>query len=618
MSLRTICCALLVALLAWAALPMAAQTTNTGQSGPDNNLVQPSPAGSAAAPAGDAGETKPAKWEVFTGYSWMNSNSTLTGTKTLGTPPTPVPVTEELKDAKGGFVVDISYFFNRWFGITFDSGAHFGNNYDYDEALVGPTIRFPAEHVQPFIHVLGGWTRLSPGILNSNDVFGLAGGGGIDLKVSRHLNIRLAEADYIYAQHNYGAGNPKYVDSIRLSTGLVFLGGIGEELPVSATCSVDKAEVWAGEPVKASVAPRNFNPKHKLNYDWTTNGGKVEGSGETVTVNTTGVAEGQSYNVSVKVTDPHDKKAVTSCQASFATKKRLPPTINCSANPTTVIQGGAITVHSDASSPQGGPVTVNITSTCGVSGQGTDVSVDTSNLQPGSCTVTCNVTDDHQLTGSNSTSFTVQPKPTPTPTPVRAPNLELRSVYFATAQPTARNPNAGLVKSQQDTLKEIASEFQKYLAVKPDAKLMLQAHADPRGGAAYNQKLTERRAARVKNFLVEQGVPDGSLETQALGIQEQLTPDQVRQSLEDDPTLTANEKKRIVRNMRTIVLAANRRVDITLNAPGVPSRLSERRFPFSAADALSLIGGREKPKAAPKTTPRRPARRPARRTTKKK
>lgn len=615
MALRSICRSLLVALLVAVTLPLAAQTTSTGQSSTDNNYVQPNTASSnSPAPPSDAGGSKPAKWEFFAGYSWMNSNSTITGLKNVGLPPMLVPETLKLKDAPGGFVVAGSYFFNRWFGLTVDTGGHFGNNYDYDEAMIGPTLRFPAEHLQPFIHAMGGWTRLSPSNQQQNDVFGLMGGGGLDLKVAKHLNIRLAEADYIYAQHNFGAGNPKYVDNVRLSTGLVLLAGVGEELPVSATCSVDKAEVWAGEPVKASVAPHNFNPKHTLKYDWTTNGGKVEGSGDTVTINTTGVAEGQSYNVSVHVTDPKDKKAVASCQSSFATKKRLPPTITCSANPNSVVQGDPITIHSDASSPQGGPVTAAITSNCGVTGQGTDVSVNTSTVQPGSCNVTCTVTDDHQLTGSSSTSFSVQPKPTPTPPPP-PPTLTLRSVYFATAQPTVKNPNGGLVKSQQDTLRGIAEEFKKYLAAKPDATLILQAHADPRGGVAYNEKLTERRASRVKSFLVEQGVPEASLQTQALGIQHQLTPDEVRQSMEDDPTLTPGEKRRLLRNMRTIVLAANRRVDISLNAPGVETQASKRQYPFAAADALSLIGGREKPKAAPKAPPKR---RPAARSKKKK
>lgn len=608
MSLRSISRILLLTLLTWAILPLAAQTTSTGQSSTDNNYATSSTpsSGTLAAPAGDAGETKPAKWEIFAGYSWMNSNSTLTGAKAVGNPPVIIPVTEELKDAKGGFVVDISYFFNKWFGITFDSGAHFGNNYDYDEVMVGPTIRFPAEHLQPFIHALGGWTRLAPGFLEYNDVFGLAGGGGIDLKVARHLNIRLAEADYIYAQHNYGAGNPKYVDNVRLSTGLVFLAGIGEELPVSATCSVDKPEVWAGEPVKASVAPRNFNPKHTLTYDWTTNGGKVQGTGDTVTVDTTGVAEGQSYNVSVRVSDPHNKKAVTSCQTTFNTKRRLPPTISCQANPNSVVQGDPITIHSDASSPQGGPVTVAITSNCGVSGQGTDVAVDTSTIQPGSCSVTCTVTDDHGLTSSNTAPFTVNPKPVEHH---EAPkNITLRSVYFATAIPTTARPERGLVSSQQVTLDDVATSFIQYHNQVPGSKLDLQGFADPRGGEEYNKKLSERRVAITQKYLIAKGVPADAFQTEYFGKDRQLSAEEVRAELDKNPELnqlTPGERKRILRNMRTIELASNRRVDVSLITPDQnTTQTTVREYPFRAADWLTLIGGREKPKP---TAPKGPA-----------
>jgi hypothetical protein len=172
-----------------------------------------------------------------------------------------------------------------------------------------------------------------------------------------------------------------------------------------------------------------------------------------------------------------------------------------------------------------------------------------------------------------------------------------------------KNPNGGLVRSQQATLTGIADEFKKYIAVKPDAKLVLQAHADPRGTEEYNQSLTERRADATKSFLVAHGIPAENLETQPLGKQHQLTPEEVKQSMEDDPSLTPGEKKRLTRNMHTIVLAANRRVDIQLNAPGVAQQQSVHEFPFSAADALSLIGGREKPKPAP--TAKKPARKRA-------
>ncbi len=39
-------------------------------------------------------------------------------------------------------------------------------------------------------------------------------------------------------------------------------------------------------------------------------------------------------------------------------------------------------------------------------------------------------------------------------------------------------------------------------------------------------------------------------------------------------------------------MASNRRVDVTLNAGGT-TETSVRQFPFNAADALTLIGGRE-------------------------
>jgi hypothetical protein len=53
-------------------------------------------------------------------------------------------------------------------------------------------------------------------------------------------------------------------------------------------------------------------------------------------------------------------------------------------------------------------------------------------------------------------------------------------------------------------------------------------------------------------------------------------------------------------------MASNRRVDVTLNAGGA-SETSVRQFPFNAADALSLIGGRQGQVKKPATTKRAPA-----------
>ena len=55
------------------------------------------------------------------------------------------------------------------------------------------------------------------------------------------------------------------------------------------------------------------------------------------------------------------------------------------------------------------------------------------------------------------------------------------------------------------------------------------------------------------------------------------------------------KKQKIVKNLLTVRLANNRRVDVTLSTTG---EQSVRRFPFSAKDALTLLsrGGGETPK----------------------
>lgn len=168
--------------------------------------------------------------------------------------------------------------------------------------------------------------------------------------------------------------------------------------------------------------------------------------------------------------------------------------------------------------------------------------------------------------------------------------LSLHSIYFATAMPPVRDPSAGLVTSQRQTLTGLAADFNKYLQSKPDAHLILEGHADPRGPAEYNQKLSERRSDRVKSFLVEQGVPEANIDTKAFGAQHTLTNDEVRDAINNNSNLTAEERARALRNMRVIVLASDRRVDITLSTTG---QSSVRQFPFNSADALTLIGGRE-------------------------
>jgi len=53
--------------------------------------------------------------------------------------------------------------------------------------------------------------------------------------------------------------------------------------------------------------------------------------------------------------------------------------------------------------------------------------------------------------------------------------------------------------------------------------------------------------------------------------------------------------------MRTIILASNRRVDITLSNAGHASQESVRQYPFNAADSLTLLREGETKKATKAT-----------------
>jgi outer membrane protein OmpA-like peptidoglycan-associated protein len=244
----------------------------------------------------------------------------------------------------------------------------------------------------------------------------------------------------------------------------------------------------------------------------------------------------------------------------------------------------------------------------GKSASGTDFVIDTTGYSAGPVSVASTVTDTHSLTGNTTSNFAVR-NPPPPPEPPKPTEIEIRlalhSIYFVTAQPTAKAPDAGLVASQAQTLVSVATDFKTYLQQYPKATLVLEAHADPRGTNEYNLALTERRAARAKKALVERGIPADSIETKAFGEQQQLSDDEVKRSIDTNPELTPKERERIVKNMKAIQLASNRRVDITLNSPGRPIQQSIREYPFNAADALTLIGGREKPAPAAKPAPKK-------------
>jgi OmpA family/PEGA domain len=157
--------------------------------------------------------------------------------------------------------------------------------------------------------------------------------------------------------------------------------------------------------------------------------------------------------------------------------------------------------------------------------------------------------------------------------------LALASVFFPTAYPETSRPEVGLVKSQAEALGKLADAFKKYLGYDQTAKLVVEAHADVRGGNKYNQGLTERRAARVKDYLVSQGVPASAVETRSYGKEQEMSKEDVKGLEAKNPTPPPKMRERAT---MADWLAYNRRVDISLEPAGLKSN---QYYPHGAADS---------------------------------
>jgi outer membrane protein OmpA-like peptidoglycan-associated protein/opacity protein-like surface antigen len=558
-----------------------------------------------------AAQDQPApKWELYGGYSFFHAGADVHGQL----PGALSPISSRIEANPRGVGLSGTYNFNNWLGLTLDTSTHWGSGestlfHRIDDAAfsnlsIGPKVTFRRHRFAPFVEALVGDHRLMPDAFHDIDKIGLLLGGGLDINLYEHVALRLFRADFVLSNYKYGppAVSSTDIRGLRAHVGLNFMFG-GEKHPVlpSAACSVQPTEVFAGETVTATANGSNFNPKRTVKYNWNGTGVKVTGSDASTQIDTTGLQPG-SYGVTANLNDG-GKNGFASCSARFTVKEPRPPVITCSADPASVRTGGTSTINSNASSPDGRRLTYSYTATAGeISGNGYTATLNTRGAQPGRITVTCNVSDDRNppLTASSTTTVNVEAPPPPPPQIKQLEaRLALHSIYFQTARPTADNPQGGLVDSQAEILKTLAEDFKNYLKYKPDAHLILGGHADPRGSEEYNKGLTQRRVERTENFLVEHGVPADHIETRSFGKDDNLTEEQVKEQIAQNPELTPGDRQQMLNNLRVLVLANNRRVDVTLSTTG---QQSVRGYPFNAKDYLALIntkGGEKKPPAKP-------------------
>jgi outer membrane protein OmpA-like peptidoglycan-associated protein len=560
----------------------------------------------------------PLKWEFFGGYSIFYPGADVHGQL----PGALFPLSSSLEINPRGAGASVTYNFNHWFGWTLDSSIDWGSgeltvakridDTAFSNFSTGPKITFRTNHFSLFAELLGGDHRLSPDAFHDVDKFGFMAGGGLDLNLNKNFALRVFRADFVFSDYRFGPAattGATDIKGVRLQAGIniMFGGGGAKAVSPSATCSVQPTEVFEGEPVIATVTGYNFNPKHSLIYHWSGSGVKVAGTNATAQIDTTDM-RAQSYGVTANLSDG-SKNGFASCSTKFTIKEPHPPAISCPANPAAVQAGGVSTISSNAGSPDGRRLTYNYSASAGdISGSGSSATLNTRDAQPGQITVTCTASDDRNppLTASATTMVNVVAPPAPAPIPTPAPQasqlearLALHSIYFQTARPTTPNPQGGLLESQEEILRTLSEDYVSYLKLMPDAHLILGGHADPRGSVEYNKGLTQRRVDRTKSYLVAHGVPEDHIETRSFGKEDELSADQIKQQIVDNPDLSADDRQKLLNNLAVMVLANNRRVDVSLSTTG---QQSTRRYPFNAKDFLALIstkGGEPSPPAKP-------------------
>jgi OmpA family len=494
-----------------------------------------------------------------------------------------------------------AYNASRWLGLTAELGGYnfnrnlfplTGSNASVNGTMVsylfGPRLNLRKfDYFVPFAHFLLGGAHSGTEMTGTGrqSSFAIAAGGGVDMVLTKYLAWRVAQLDYFMTNFSGPAvgGNARQ-DNFRAGTGVVFRFGIPNPPPPPnhppvAACSVNPTSLYAGSGDSVAVRVNASDPDNDpLTYSYSATGGRVEGNGADARWNSTGVSVG-SYTVNVRVDDGRGGTASCSADIKVEEKPNHPPSASLSVERSPLLPGEHTGITCNGSDPDNDPLTYSYTASGGqITGSGSNVQFDATGLQPGTYTVKCTANDGRGGTADASGNVEVKEPP-------QVHELETK-------------PTGGLLASQAATLDALASDYLEYLKFRPAAHLILEGHADSRGAKEYNMKLSERRVERARSYLVEKGVPADHLEVKAFGFEKNMTSDEVKKLLDENPDLSAAEKQKLIKNMETVRMANNRRVDVTLGTTG---EQSVRRFPFNAQDALTLLsrggGGRAKAKA---------------------
>ena len=464
----------------------------------DSTSTAPKPPAPAEPPA--------SRIDIFAGYSYLAPHGSLTvpDGALIGVTG---PVT--YSSINYGAIGSVTYYFNRYVGGQVEYANHpDGNNDGASTGQLGIVFRYPTAEITPFVHADAGFNRLG-GPVHEPYTYGpaLTAGGGLDYALpflGGHLGLRLFQADYEYFHTNFGpqppypTGGRANLKVARLSTGLIYhMGSILPPPPVMYSCTAAPSPAFPGDPITVTGTATNLNPKKTPSYSWTGSGGvTVKGDSNVGAVDTSSLAPG-NYTVTGHVSEGQKVGMFADCTANFTVKQYDPPTISCSANPTTVAPGGTSTITAQGVSPQNRPLTYTYSASAAqISGTGNTATLSTTGAPAGSITVTCNVQDDKGQTATSTTTVNVEAPPPP-------PAPKTKTLCSINFDRDAKRP-ARVDNEAKACLDDVALNLQQ----STDANAVLV------GEAASTEKkadtLAAQRAVNTKDYLVKEKGIDAS------------------------------------------------------------------------------------------------------------
>lgn len=355
--------------------------------------------------------------------------------------------------------VSVTGYFNRFIGVQMEGSYFTGdrtpaaaaacspaclpNTLKYYTAQAGPVLRVPLGRWIPYIHALGGGARYNGPVQQPlRWGWGVTGGAGLDyvLPFAHDMfAVRPIQADFQYSQVVYGplqlpagiSGGFGEIDALKLSGGLVLrLSEAAEKHPPALGCTTQPASVFPGEPVTVHGSTLYLNAHKVPFFTWTSTGGRVMPNDADATIETGGLAPGE-YTVTGRVREGKKGAERANCTAPFTVKPFEPPTISCSATPSSVIVGATVDISTVGTSPQNRPLTYSYSASAGqITSNGPTAQLSTEGVPAQAVTVTCNVVDDSGNSAKSTTQVVVNNPPPPAATAAPEPSHPLCGLSF--------------------------------------------------------------------------------------------------------------------------------------------------------------------------------------------